>query len=78
MMVNLFLTKFVHTSQTEVHHQIPFREVEPDAVACSAQEIIKRLDEYGTHYLTALRALCRKKKALVVDVYFFPEQTSFT
>jgi hypothetical protein len=57
----------VYGNQTEVHFQVPFCEVEPDAVACSAQEIIKRLDEYGTRYLTALRALCCKKKGLVVE-----------
>ncbi|XP_078181615.1 uncharacterized protein At3g49140-like isoform X4 [Carex rostrata] len=57
----------VYGNQTEVHHRVPFCEVEPDAVACSAREIIKHLDEHGTHYLTALRALCRKKKSLVVE-----------
>ncbi|KAF3329443.1 hypothetical protein FCM35_KLT04774 [Carex littledalei] len=56
----------VYGNQTEVH-QVPFCEVEPDAVACSAREIIKHLDEHGTRYLTALRALCRKKKGLVVE-----------
>lgn len=58
----------VRTPQTEVHHQVPFCEVEPDVVACCAREIIKHLDEHGTRYLTALRALCRKKKGLVVEV----------
>lgn len=58
----------VRTPQTEVHHQVPFCQVEPDAVACCAREIIKHFDEHGTRYLTALRALCRKKKGLVVEV----------
>ncbi|KAJ1703708.1 hypothetical protein LUZ63_003487 [Rhynchospora breviuscula] len=57
----------VFGKQTEVHHRLPFHEVEPDYVACSAREIIERLDEYGTNYLVALRALCRKKKGLIVD-----------
>lgn len=44
-----------------------FQDAEPDVLAHSASAIIERIHEYGTQGNAALKALCRKKKGLIVE-----------
>lgn len=45
-----------------------FQDAEPDVLANSASAIIERFNEYGTECNTALKALCRRRKGLAVEV----------
>lgn len=45
-----------------------FLDAEPDVLAHSAPAIIDRFSEYGVQGSIALKALCRKKKGLIVEV----------
>ena len=45
-----------------------FLDAEPDVLAHSAPAIIDSFSEYGVQGSIALKALCRKKKGLIVEV----------
>lgn len=47
-----------------------FQDAEPDLLAHSASAIIERINEYGLQCNVALKALCRRKKGLNVEVSF--------
>ncbi|KAJ3678145.1 hypothetical protein LUZ60_001948 [Juncus effusus] len=44
-----------------------FQDAEPDILACSSSLIIDRINIHGKKSNSALRALCRKKKGLIVE-----------
>lgn len=45
-----------------------FQDAEPDVIAHCASAIIERFNEDGMQFDAALKALCRKRKGLVVEV----------
>lgn len=45
-----------------------FQDAEPDLLANSASAIMERISEYGAQSSVALKALCRRRKGLNVEV----------
>lgn len=64
----LVISTFIELLQSTVSLQ-DFQEAEPDVLVHSASTIIEHLTEYGMKCDTALKALCRKKRGLHVEVW---------
>lgn len=56
-------------TQSTINSQ-DFQDAEPDLLARSASAIIERFNEYEMGCTAALKALCRKRKGLVVEVKY--------
>ncbi|KAG6513181.1 hypothetical protein ZIOFF_023494 [Zingiber officinale] len=57
----------VQSSQSTINLQ-DFQDAEPDLLANSASAIMERISEYGAQSSVALKALCRRRKGLNVEV----------